>query len=341
MALAWHPPAPDALWADHGYGTAPRGVMTVDERPFHHVPVLLHEVIDWFAATPAGWIIDGTLGGGGHSEAILAAQPEHSILGIDRDIVALRAATARLARFGDRIMTVQARFDAMDGAVVSAGVGPIAGVLLDLGVSSVQFDDPDRGFSYRFDAELDMRMDRSESTTAGDLVNGLPMVELATVLRRYGDERFAERVAKAIVAARPITTTGRLAAVVTDAIPAATRRHGGHPAKRTFQALRIAVNSELDVLAPAIDAAIELLQPGGRLVVISYHSGEDRIVKHSLRVAETGGCTCPPGLPCVCGALPRGRSLTRAATRPRPSDIDANPRAASALARVFVRGDQP
>ncbi len=343
MAVAWTVPAElsprRGPWLDHGYGSAPRGVMSVDERPFHHVPVLLAEVVDWFAAVPAGWIVDGTVGGGGHAEALLLADAGHRVLGIDRDEIAVRAAGARLARFGDRARIVRGRFDDVAGLVAEAGVGPVVGVLFDLGVSSVQFDDPDRGFSYRYDAELDMRMDRSTGVTAADLVNTLAAPDLARLLRRHGDERFADRIARAIVAARPVRTTGQLAAIVTEAIPAATRRHGGHPAKRTFQALRIAVNDELEILGPTVDAAIDLLAPGGRLVVISYHSGEDRIVKMQLRHAETGGCTCPAGLPCVCGALPRGRSLTRAATRPRADEIESNPRAASALARVFVRAD--
>lgn len=339
---AWTLPTDLGPWLDHGFRAAPRGVMTVDDRPFHHVPVLLDEVVAWFAEAPAGWIVDATVGGGGHAEALLDAAARHRLLGIDRDLTAVRAARARLARFGDRARVVHARFDAL-GEVVDTELGgsPLAGALLDLGVSSVQFDDPDRGFSYRFDADLDMRMDRSSGPTAADLVSTLDGAELARILRRHGDERFADRIARAIVAARPVRTTGELAAIVTGAIPAATRRHGGHPAKRTFQALRIAVNDELEILGPTLDTVIERLAPGGRLVVIAYHSGEDRIVKSRFRHAETGGCSCPTGLPCVCGALPRGRSLTRAATRPRPESVAANPRAASALARVFVRSGGP
>jgi 16S rRNA (cytosine1402-N4)-methyltransferase len=316
--------------------------MTVDERPYHHRSVLLEEVVEWFAPVPTGWIVDATLGGAGHATALLEADLRHALLGLDRDEVAIRAASARLAAHrtapGDRAIARLARFDEMTRIVAEEGARPVVGVLFDLGVSSVQFDDPDRGFSYRFDGPLNMRMDAGGGPTAADLVNGLPVEELAGVLRRFGDERFAHRIAAAIVRARPLRTTGELAEVVVSAIPAATRRHGGHPAKRTFQALRIAVNEELDVLGPALDAAIDLLAPQGRLVAISYHSGEDRIVKSRLRLAETGGCTCPSGLPCVCGALPRGRVLTRAATRPRAEEIAQNPRAASALARVFVKG---
>jgi 16S rRNA (cytosine1402-N4)-methyltransferase len=307
------------------------------ERPFHHVSVMLREVVDWFAPVPAGWVIDGTLGGAGHASAILAEHDHLQVVGIDRDQVAIAAASAALSSFGDRARVRRARFDGMADVVNETGVSPVTGVLLDLGVSSVQFDDAERGFSYRSDAPLDMRMDQSSGQTAADMLNEQSAQEITSMLRTFGDERFADRIAKRIVAARPIVTTGQLVEIVTAAIPAATRRHGGHPAKRTFQALRIAVNGELDFLASTVDTAIDLLSPNGRLIVLSYHSGEDRIVKSRLRQAETGGCTCPTGLPCVCGALPRGRSLHRAATRPSADEITTNPRASSALARVFLK----
>ena len=307
---------------------------------FAHIPVLRDEVVAWFAPVPAGWVVDATLGGAGHAQALLDAHPHLSVLGIDRDPAAIDAATARLAPYGTRARVVRARFD--DLARVASGL-IVSGVLLDLGVSSVQFDEPARGFSYRSDAPLDMRMDPTSGFGAAELLQLASVDEVARILREYGDERFAFRIATAIVrereANRPVDTTARLVEVVTAAIPAATRRTGGHPAKRSFQAIRIAVNAELDVLGPTVDAAINSLTGNGRLVVISYHSGEDRIVKDRLRLAETGGCTCPPGLPCTCGALPRGRALRRSVTRPGQAEITTNRRAASALARVFVKFD--
>jgi 16S rRNA (cytosine1402-N4)-methyltransferase len=308
---------------------------------FHHVPVMLQPVIDWFGTVPAGWIVDTTLGGAGHSAALLAAYPHLNILGIDQDPLAINTATERLRAHHDRVRIVQARFDSMADAVATTQSAPIVGVLMDLGVSSAQFDLPQRGFSYRHDAPLDMRMDTTQEFTAASLLATWSLDQIADALRMYGDERFAGRIARAVIAARtagnPITTTFQLVELVTKAIPAATRRTGGHPAKRSFQALRIAVNSELDVLGPAVETAIELLAPQGRLVVLSYHSGEDRIVKERLRLAETGGCTCPAGLPCNCGALPRGRSLKRGVIRPDETEVSLNPRAKSALARVFEK----
>ncbi len=307
---------------------------------FAHVSVMLNEVVDWFASVPTGWVIDATIGGAGHTSAILEAHPHLCVLGIDRDPIAVETSTERLRTHHDRVRVVHGRSDSIADVVVSESVGPIVGVLLDLGVSSVQFDVVERGFSYRNDAPLDMRMDQTTGETAADLLATLSTSEIAQILREYGDEAFAGRIAKAIVERRdaglPITRTVDLADVVTTAIPAATRRTGGHPAKRSFQALRIAVNAELDVLERTIDAALDVLSPGGRLVVLSFHSGEDRIVKSRLRLAETGGCTCPAnGLPCACGALPRGRSLRRGVTRPSETEVANNPRSSSTLARVF------
>ncbi len=318
--------------------------MTIErpQRPaFHHVPVMLAEVISWFESVPAGWIVDATLGGAGHTIALLDALPHLSVLGIDQDPLAIETATERLRSFHDRARVWTGRFDRMGEAVRETGSFPVVGVLMDLGVSSAQFDIVERGFSYRADAPLDMRMDTTQGPTAADLLAQLSEHEIADLLRTYGDERFAGRIARAVVSARTagrlMTTTTELVTLTTAAIPAATRRTGGHPAKRTFQALRIAVNQELDVLAPALKTAIELLAPQGRLVVLSYHSGEDRIVKENLRLAETGGCTCPDGLPCRCGALPRGRSLKRGVTRPSANEVASNPRSSSALARVFEK----
>ena len=308
------------------------------EATFHHVPVMVVEVLEWLRPVPSGLIVDATVGGGGHAQALLDARTDQRLLGLDRDLLAVHVATQRLARFGERAVVRHGRSDAMVETVTAAGRGlPVTGILLDLGVSSAQFDIAERGFSYRLDAPLDMRMDTTSGRSAADIVNGESDEELAEILRSYGDERFAWRIARAIVGARPIRTTAALAEVVVDAIPAATRRTGGHPAKRTFQALRIFVNDELGVLERTLDDAIDLLAPGGRVVVLAYHSGEDRIVKDRFRLAETDSCSCPPGLPCVCGALPRGRSVRRGVTRPQAAEVTANPRAASAVARVFER----
>lgn len=301
---------------------------------FHHVPVMLAEVVELFAPVPSGLIVDATLGGAGHAAALLDARPDVRLLGIDRDADALAVARRRLERFGDRVSFHHGRFDEMTTAVRTTGDEQVAGVLMDLGVSSPQFDRADRGFSYRHDAPLDMRMDRRQRRTAADVVNDTSVEELADILDRYGDERFSRRIAAAIVSHRPVQTTGELADVVRDAIPAPARRTGGHPAKRTFQALRIEVNDELEALADALDQAIDLLMPGGRCVVLSYHSGEDRIVKDRFRRAETGGCVCPPGLDCVCGAQQRVRLLRRGAQKATAAEIEGNPRAASVRRRA-------
>jgi 16S rRNA (cytosine1402-N4)-methyltransferase len=306
---------------------------------FAHRPVMLDEVVDAFAPVGAGWLVDATLGGAGHAAALLTAHPRLRVLGIDRDPDALGAARARLAPFGARVRTVHARFDRL--AEVVADEVPdgeaVVGALFDLGVSSPQLDRGERGFSYRNDGPLDMRMDPTAPRTADEVVNGYDEADLARVLREHGDERFAARIARAVVAARPIRSTVELAEIVRGAIPAAARRRGGHPAKRTFQAIRIEVNDELGVLPVALDAALDALVPGGRLAVLSYHSGEDRIVKHALREAERGGCTCPPGLPCVCGAQPLVRPVGRRGRTPSTAELAANPRAESARLRVVEK----
>jgi 16S rRNA (cytosine1402-N4)-methyltransferase len=301
---------------------------------------MVDEVVALLGPVPAGVVVDATVGGGGHSAALLEAHPDLSVVGIDQDPDAVAAAAARLARFGDRATVLHGRFDDLPGALGRAGVptGGLSGVLFDLGVSSPQLDRADRGFSYRLDGPLDMRMDRSgQGVTAADLVNTATVADLVTILRSNADERFARRIAEAIVAARPITGTARLAEVVRDAIPAATRRTGGHPATRAFQALRIAVNAELDLLAPALRTAIELLAPGGRLVVITYHSGEDRIAKEVLREAEHGGPPPPRGLPLPAGQTPLVRLLARGGMVPSAAEVVANPRARSARIRVAER----
>lgn len=308
----------------------------MDGKP-RHAPVMVAEVVEALRPVPPGVIVDATVGAGGHAAALLAALPRHTLLGLDRDDQALDLAGERLAPFGDRAELRRANFDEI-GSVVPAGVSAF---LFDLGVSSMQLDDPERGFSYRGDGPLDMRADRRQSRTAADVVNAYDVAELARVLARYGEERFAGRIARAIVAARPLTTTGQLAEVVRDAIPAPARRRGGHPAKRTFQAIRIEVNDELVTLGDTIDAALDLLAPVGRCAVLAYHSGEDRIVKERFVDAETGGCVCPPQLPCVCGAVPTVRLVWRGAHRPGPAELAANPRSESARLRVAEKLEVP
>jgi 16S rRNA (cytosine1402-N4)-methyltransferase len=313
--------------------------MTTPTPPFSHRPVLVDRVVSLLADVPSGTIVDATLGGAGHAAALLEARPDLRVLGLDRDADALAAALARLAPYGERAAAVRARFDQLAGVLADAGttVQPITGVLFDLGVSSPQLDRPERGFSYRHDALLDMRMDRSQSLTAADVVNTYPEADLTRVLRDNGDERFAQRIARTLIAARPVRTTGQLVDLVTTAIPAPARRRGGHPAKRTFQAIRIEVNHELEQLPTALDAALEALAPGGRCLVITYHSGEDRIVKARFRLADDGGCTCPPGLPCACGAEPEARLLRRGGWTPATEEVEANPRAKSARLRAVEK----
>ncbi|MGH9226420.1 MAG: 16S rRNA (cytosine(1402)-N(4))-methyltransferase RsmH [Acidimicrobiales bacterium] len=303
----------------------------------HHRPVMVEEVVDLLRPVPAGVVVDATVGLGGHARAVLAALGHVRLVGLDQDTDALAAAAGALAEFGDRVVLRQARFDRLNAVLEQLGErGGVAAVLFDLGVSSPQLDRPERGFSYRADGPLDMRMDRTSAggRTAADVVNTYDEPALARVLRTYGDERYAGRIARAVVAARPVTGTAQLAEVVRGAIPAPARRRGGDPARRTFQALRIEVNEELDVLRPALEQAVDALAPGGRLVVLAYHSGEDRIVKEVLRDAETGGCVCPPGLPCVCGARPRVRLLKRGARKPSAEEVARNHRAESARLRA-------
>jgi len=298
---------------------------------------MVDEIGALFGPVPAGFVLDATLGGGGHAEHLLDRWQHLSILGIDRDEQALAAAQRRLARFGPRVRVYHARFDGLDDAMAALKIDTLSGALFDLGVSSPQLDVASRGFSYRNDAPLDMRMDQTQPWSAADVVNGYPADQLARVLHQYGDERFSRRIAAAIVAARPIETTSQLAEVVVTAIPAAARRTGGHPAKRTFQAIRIEVNGELDVLPTALAAAIDHTTPGGRIAVLSYHSGEDRIVKETFREAETGGCTCPPELPCVCDAVQTVRLVRGVARTPGKAEHAGNRRAASARLRVVER----
>ena len=303
---------------------------------FDHTPVMIEEVVALFAKVPDGVIVDATIGGAGHAGALLGTRPKLSLLGLDADADAVAAASVRLEHFGDRAQVVRARFDEIAEIVHRLGIAPISGVFFDLGVSSHQFDTPDRGFSYRHDAPLDMRMDQRASRTAADLINDTSMEELTQLFRSNG-ERFARRIARRVVDARPVTRTGQLVEIIRDAIPAPARRVGGHPAKKVFQALRIAVNEELDVLAVALDASLDILGPGGRCVVLSYHSGEDQLVKQRFAKAESGGCSCPSQLPCGCGAVSRGVALTRGARLPRVEETERNPRSQSARLRAFER----
>jgi 16S rRNA (cytosine1402-N4)-methyltransferase len=294
------------------------------------------EIVGAFSTVPAGTIVDATLGGGGHSAALLDSRADLDVLGIDQDPHALAAAQAHLAAYGDRLRTSRRRFDDLPGALAEHGIDAVSGALFDLGVSSPQLDRGERGFSYRQEGPLDMRMDTDRAWSAADVVNGYDEADLARVIRRYGDERFADRIARAICAARPIQTTTDLAAVVTAAIPAAARRTGGHPAKRTFQAIRIEVNDELGVLPDALDRAMEATRPGGRIAVLAYHSGEDRIVKERFATAA-GACECPDDLPCVCGAVQTVRIVRGIPKKPSAAEREANPRAASARLRVVER----
>lgn len=309
---------------------------TPAEGAFEHDPVMMNEITAVFESVPSGTIVDATLGGGGHSAALLESRDDLDIVGIDQDPDALLAATEALAPYGDRVRTSHRRFDELDAALAEHGVQSISGALFDLGVSSPQLDRGDRGFSYRHEGPLDMRMDLDQTWSAVDVVNGYAEADLERVLRTYGDERFASRIARAICEARPIQTTTELAAIVTTAIPAAARRTGGHPAKRTFQAIRIEVNDELGVLPDALDQAVAATVPGGRIAVLSYHSGEDRIVKERFAMAA-GRCDCPDDLPCVCGAVQTVRIVRGVPKRPSAAEQADNRRASSALFRVVER----
>jgi 16S rRNA (cytosine1402-N4)-methyltransferase len=291
---------------------------------------MVDEVVELFAPVPNGRVVDATVGGAGHATAILDAHPHLSVVGLDRDPDAVAAATERLAPYGARATVHHARFDAIADVVE----GPVSGVLFDLGVSSPQLDRGERGFAFRNVGPLDMRMDPTTGRSAAELVNESSADELTRILRAGGETRWALRIARAIVNARPIETTAQLAEIVRSAIPAAARRTGGHPATRTFQALRIAVNDELAILPGAIDDAIAALAPQGRCVVLAYHSGEDKIVKDRFNEAVTGGCTCPPGLPCVCGAEPKVKLVFRGARKPSAEEIARNHRAESARLRA-------
>ena len=311
-----------------------------------HVPVMRERITELLSVplrASDSVYVDCTLGLGGHAEAILTACPDASLIGIDRDRHALDAAAARLEPFGDRVALFQARYDELPDVLAEAGRRRVQAILADLGLSSMQIDRTERGFAYRVDAPLDMRMDDTQPLTAADLLNTAESGELVRILRRFGEERFADRIVRRIVAERdaePFSGSARLVRVIEQAIPAAARAAGGgHPAKRTFQALRIAVNDELVALAGLLPAAIDALAPGGRLAVLAYHSGEDRLVKNALRDAATD--RAPRGLPAVPPEL-RARLvlLTRGAERPAEDEVQNNPRAASARLRAAERIDE-
>lgn len=307
---------------------------------YGHEPVMLREIVDVFASVPAGCVVDATLGGSGHAVAILRAHRHLRVLGIDQDQRAIDHANALRADDADlaaRFSVRKARFDALATEIEHAGIEEISGALFDLGVSSPQFDLAERGFSYRNDGPLDMRMDAEQALSAHDVVNGYDVDRLTDVIRTNSDERFAHRIAKAIVAARPIATTAQLATVVADAIPAPARRTGGHPAKRTFQALRIEVNAELEVLPTALTAALDATAVGGRVAVLSYHSGEDRIVKHVMRDAQRaeGDVVASPYVHPE--SVRSSFRKVRVAERPSREEMDRNPRASSARLRVIEK----
>ena len=303
---------------------------------FEHEPVMADEITDVFREVPPGTIVDATLGGGGHSEALLASRGDIDIVGIDQDSDAIDAAVSRLSEFAARVKTSHRRFDRIEDVLDEHGVTEISGALFDLGVSSPQLDRPDRGFSYRNEGPVDMRMDPDQAWSAHDVVNGYTEADLARVIKQHGDERFASRIAAAIVSARPVQSTTELAEIVTSAIPAPARRTGGHPAKRTFQAIRIEVNEELEVLPDALDRAIEHTAVGGRIAVLSYHSGEDRLVKERFAVAA-GACDCPPELPCVCGAVQTVQLVRGTSKRPTKVEQAENRRSTSARLRVVEK----
>lgn len=313
-----------------------------DDTTGRHVPVLRDRCVELLApalAVPGAVVVDATVGLGGHSEAILTGCPEARLVGIDRDPQALDLAGRRLAGFGERVRLVHAVYDELPRVLRELHIAAVRGVLMDLGVSSLQLDERGRGFAYATDAPLDMRMDPSRGITAAEVLNTYDVADLTRILRDYGEERFAQRIARAVVAERakaPFTTSARLVDLVRDAVPAPARRTGGHPAKRTFQALRMEVNGELEVLERAVPRAVDALEVGGRIAVLAYHSLEDRVVKRTF--AARARSTTPPGLPVeLPGHAPELRLLTRGAEQPDAAEKAANPRAASARLRAVER----
>lgn len=309
---------------------------------FKHKSVLLKETIEYLNIRPDGVYVDGTLGGGGHAyEVCKRLSKKGRFVGIDQDEDAIKAATRRLSEFEDKIQIIRGNYCDMQEVLAEEGLVGVDGIVLDLGVSSYQLDDPTRGFTYRVDAPLDMRMDKRRDFTAKDLLNTYSEQELYRIIREYGEDKFAKNIAKHIVQAREkkkIETTGELTEIIKAAIPAKVRMSGGHPAKRTFQAIRIELNRELQVLEESLEDMIYLLNPGGRICIITFHSLEDRIVKNIYKKSENP-CTCPSDFPvCVCGKQPLGRVVTKRPVVPTEEELAYNSRSKSAKLRVFERG---
>ena len=308
---------------------------------FEHVSVLLYETVDGLNVRPDGIYVDATLGGGGHAfEVCSRLNDKGRFIGIDQDADAVKAAEERLEGFGEKVTIIRSNYRDMKPQLQTIGVGKVDGIVLDLGVSSYQLDTAERGFSYRVDAPLDMRMDQRQKMTARDIVNRYSEAELCRVIRDYGEDRFAKNIAKHIVAERekePIETTGQLNEIIRHAIPMKIQKTSGHPSKRTFQAIRIELNRELDVLRDSLDDMIDMLNPGGRICIITFHSLEDRIVKSIFRQNENP-CTCPSHFPvCVCGKASKGKVITRKPILPSEEEMESNSRSKSAKLRIFER----
>jgi len=308
---------------------------------FNHTSVLLDETVEGLNVKPDGIYVDGTLGGGGHSFAVAGKLSERGrLIGIDQDEAAVEAAGERLKGFGDKVKIVRSNYRNTKSVLKALNIDKIDGMMLDLGVSSYQLDTQERGFSYRYDAPLDMRMDLRQTMTAKDIVNQYSEMELFRVIRDYGEDKFAKNIAKHIVRAREqktIETTGELNEIIKAAIPAKMRAEGGHPSKRTYQAIRIECNKELEVLKESLEELIDLLNPGGRLCIITFHSLEDRIVKMAFKKAENP-CTCPPSFPvCVCGKVSLGKVITGKPVLPGEEEMAYNPRSKSAKLRIFEK----
>lgn len=306
---------------------------------FKHKSVLLNETIDGLNIKPDGIYVDGTLGGGGHAYEVCRRLGEKgSIVGIDQDAAAIEAASARLKGFGEKVTIVRSNYCDMKSKLHELGIDKVDGIVLDLGVSSYQLDTAERGFSYREDAPLDMRMDTRQKMTARDIVNDYTEADLYRVIRDYGEDKFAKNIAKHIVQARavkPVETTAELSEIIRASIPMKFQKKSGHPAKRTFQAIRIELNRELDVLRDSLDDMIDLLNPGGRLCIITFHSLEDCIVKSAFRKNENP-CTCPPDFPvCVCGKKSKGSIITKKPILPSEEELEYNSRSKSAKLRIF------
>jgi len=308
---------------------------------FEHVSVMLSETVDGLNVRPGGIYVDGTLGGGGHSSEICKRlSGKGRLIGIDQDEAAIAAAGARLSEYGDMVTIVRSNYEQIGKVLYELGIEKVDGIMLDLGVSSYQLDTAERGFSYKEEAPLDMRMDTRNPKTARDIVNTYSEKDLFRIIRDYGEDNFAKNIAKHICMERekqPIETTTQLAEIIKQAIPMAVRKKGGHPAKQTFQAIRIELNRELEVLSGTLDEMIDLLNDGGRLSIITFHSLEDRIVKSAMKKNENP-CTCPPDFPvCMCGNKSKGRVITRKPILPSKEELEVNSRSASAKLRVFER----